>query len=288
MDYQGDIIRPPSEAGSIILQVTTGCSHNSCTFCGAYPDKVFTIKDAATVNGDIAFARAHCTRQKTLFLADGDALAIPHPQMVVLLQNIRRQLPWVRRVSSYANCLNVLQRSREQLAEYKLLGLSRLYMGLESGSDTVLRRIGKGVDSKAMLKAAKRVRDAKIFLSVTCLLGIGGTRYSDEHAKNTAMVLNGMQPKQVAILTLMLLPGTLLYRQCQENSFIELSAEKMLVELKNIVTLLDFRTQFQANHASNMLILDGRLPKDKQILLQRIDHALTGKLSLVPDMLRSL
>ena len=189
MDYQGDIIRPPSEAFSILLQVTTGCSHNCCTFCGAYRDRLFTIKPAARIEADLDFAATWCRRQQTLFLADGDALALPFAEMRHLLGRIRERLPWVRRVSSYATSANIAALTDEQLAALRQLGLGRLYLGLETGHDPTLRAIAKGADSTAMITAGQRVRAAGIFLSVTCLLGIAGREHSLAHAVATAEVL---------------------------------------------------------------------------------------------------
>ena len=289
MDYQGDIIRPPSEAFSIILQVTLGCSHHRCTFCGAYRDKPFQVKPWTQIEQDLDFAARWCQRQTTLFLADGDALALPHSQLIDLLSRIRLQLPWIRRISSYATCQNILVRSDAQLAEYKQLGLSRLYMGLESGHDPTLKAIAKGVDSQAMISAGQRVRAAGIFLSVTCLLGIAGNVWSHEHARATAEVLNRMQPHQVAVLTLMLLENTPLYQQMRHGRFQLPGPKEMLSELRCMVENLgSFRTQFHANHASNYFSLSGRLPKDRGQILAALDAAIADTLLLKPEMLRML
>ena len=289
VDYQGDIIRPPSEAFSIILQVTLGCSHHRCTFCGAYRDKLFQIKSWEQIEQDLDFAATWCRRQTTLFLADGDALAMPHSQMIALLSRIRQQLPWVRRISSYATCQNIMARSDVQLAAYKQLGLSRLYMGLESGHDPTLKAIGKGVDSEAMITAGKRVRAAGIFLSVTCLLGIAGTFASLEHAHATAEVLNRMQPHQIAVLTLMLLENTPLYQQAVIGRFHLPGPKALLTELRCLVEKLQpFRAQLHANHASNYFSLSGRLPKDQEKMLASLDAAIADALPLKPEMLRRL
>jgi radical SAM superfamily enzyme YgiQ (UPF0313 family) len=289
VDYQGDIIRPPSEAYSIILQVTTGCSHNSCTFCGAYRDKPFQIKPWEQIEADLDFAAAWCGRHTTLFLADGDALALPHALLTTLLLHIRGKLPWIRRVSSYATCQNIMAKSDEQLRYYKILGLSRLYMGLESGHDPTLTAIAKGVDSEAMITAGQRVRAASIFLSVTCLLGIAGVTLSQEHARATAEVLSRMQPHQIAVLTLMPLENTPLYRQIRAGRFVLPNTVQLFEELRRLLAdLAPFRTQFHANHASNYFALSGRLPKDKDAMLATIDQALAGLVPLKPEPCRGL
>ena len=289
LDYQGDIIRPPSEAFSIILQVTTGCSHNRCTFCGAYRDKSFQIKPAKRVEQDLDFAASWCKRQSTLFLADGDALALPDAALTALLIQIREKLPWIRRVSSYASCQNIVAKTDEQLVAYRKLGLSRLYLGLESGHDPTLKAIGKGVTSEAMITAGQRVRAAGIFVSVTCLLGIAGSSQSLEHAEATAAVLNRMQPHQIAVLTLMLLPNTPLYQQMLAKRFTLPDQIQLFRELRCLlVGLGPHRTQFYANHASNYFSLDGRLPKDQERMLATIDQALAGALPLKPEPFRAL
>jgi len=289
VDYQGDIIRPPSEAFSLILQVTTGCSHNRCTFCGAYRDKPFQIKPWQRIEQDLEFAATWCKRQTTLFLADGDALALPHDLLASLLMRIREKLPWVRRVSSYATCQNIAAKTDAQLLAYQQLGLSRLYMGLESGYDPTLGAIAKGVDSEAMITAGQRVRAAGIFISVTCLLGIAGAALSLEHAAATATVLNRMRPHQIAVLTLMPLANTPLYRQMCDNRFTLPDQVQLFRELRCLLAGLEpYRTQFHANHASNYFSLNGRLPKDQERMLATIDQALAGTLSLKPEPYRAL
>lgn len=289
MDYQGDIIRPPSEAFSLILQVTIGCSHNRCTFCGAYRDKSFQIKPLQQIEQDLDFAATWCKRQTTLFLADGDALALPHDFLIDLLRRIRAQLPWIRRVGSYATCQNIETKTDDQLLVYRQLGLSRLYMGLESGHDPTLKAIAKGVDSGAMISAGQRMRAAGIFVSVTCLLGIAGRALSLEHAAETAAVLNRMQPHQIAVLTLMVLENTPLYRQLCDNRFIMPDQQQLFQELRCLVAGLGIhRTQFHANHASNYFSLNGRLPRDRDSMLATIDQALSGMLPLKSEPYRGL
>ena len=289
MDYQGDIIRPPSEALSIILQVTTGCSHNRCTFCGAYRDKRFAIKPITQMLADLDFAATWCKRQQTLFLADGDALALPDDMLLWLLEQIRRQLPWVRRVATYATCQNIQVKSDSQLSAYRALGLGRIYLGLESGHDPTLKRIGKGADSTAMIQAGQRVRAAGIFLSATCLLGVAGIEDSLAHAAATAKVLNEMQPNQIAVLTLMLLPNTPLFRQALNHHFSIPGQRGLFRELYELVAGLgQHKTQFSANHASNYLALEGRLPKDKESILARITQVLQGQIALKPETHRAL
>ena len=289
MEYLGDIIRPPSEAFSIILQATTGCSHNRCTFCGAYRDKPFAIKSMTKIEQDLDFAAAWCGRQQTLFLADGDALALPRTQMETLLGLIRQKLPWVRRVSTYATCQNLGALSDEALRSYREMGLGRLYLGLESGHDPTLKAVAKGADSAQMIEAGQRARAAGLFVSVTCLLGIAGPDQSLAHAAATAETLNRMQPHQIAVLTLMVLPGTPLSRQMANGRFRLPDQGQLFLELRALVAGLGpHRAQFHANHASNYFVLEGRLPRDRQRLLATIDQALAGLVPLKPEPHRAL
>ncbi len=291
MQYEGTIIRPPSEANSIILQVSIGCSHNHCTFCGAYKDKKFRLRDEGAIDRDIDFAGRYCRRQKTLFLADGNVLALPHRFLVVLFNKIRHKLPWVRRISMYAGGRDILNRSVDQLAELKKLGLGRLYMGLESGHDPTLVAVKKGATAEEMVTAGRRVRAAAIFLSVTCLLGLAGDQQvaSLAHAKDTADVLNRMQPSQIAILTLMLLDNTELEKKAQRGKFNLPGKHQLFHELRTLIAgLSDFRTLVQANHSSNYFQLDGRLPRDKEKFLFIIDQALSGAIGIRPEYLRAL
>jgi radical SAM superfamily enzyme YgiQ (UPF0313 family) len=283
------IIRPPSEADSIILQVTVGCSHNKCTFCGAYKGVRFRIKEEEVVDRDIEFAATYCRRQKRVFLADGDALIIPQRRLAELLGRIRRRLPWVNRINLYGNAKSVLAKSAGELRELKALGLDRIYMGLESGSDPILRQIRKGTDAAGMIRAGHRVREAGLFLSLTVLLGIGGTRHSREHAEATGRVVSAMAANQIAVLTLMLLPGTPLHHLEKTKAFTLPDQRAMLAELRLMVENISLdRTQFQANHASNYLPLNCRLRRDREMVLAAIDQALAGEKDLRPEHLRAL
>jgi len=289
MQYQGTIIRPPSEADSIILQVTVGCSHNKCIFCGAYKGELFRIKDEAIVDQDLSFAARHCRRLNRVFLSDGDVLIIPQARLAGLLERIRNKLPWIRRISLYANAKSIMAKSPSELTTLKSLGLDRVYMGLESGHDQILAAIHKGADSRMMIAAARRIREAGLFLSVTALLGIGGTENSFPHAEATGRVISAMAPNQVAVLTLMLLPNTPLYQDATAGVFQLPGHWQLLRELKTLVTHINLdRVQFQANHASNYLPINGRLNRDKARILTLIDRALTGDIQLTPEVMRAL
>ena len=289
MNYEGNIIRPPSEAHSIILQVSVGCSHNKCTFCGAYKGVRFRIKDTAAIREDIEFAARYCRKQQRVFLADGDALIIPTKRLEDIFTSIRQNLPWVNRISLYGNAKSILQKSVNELKILKKLGLNRVYMGLETGHDPTLKRIRKGVTVAQMVEAAGLVRDAGLFLSVTVLLGVAGINDSEIHARETGQVLTWMKPNQIAALTLMLLENTPLYADALSSAFLLPDQKALLNELKVMVHNINLeRVQFQSNHASNYLPLSGRLPKDKRLILQNIEDALAGRQHLRQEFQRAL
>ncbi len=289
MHYEGNIIRPPSEAHSIILQVTVGCSHNKCTFCGAYKGVRFRIKDKAIVDDDIAFAARYCKNQKRVFLADGDALIIPTARLEEIFASIRQNLPWVNRISLYGNAKSILRKSIEDLKKLKALGLDRIYTGLESGHVATLKKISKGVTPGQMIEAASMVRDAGLFLSVTVLLGIAGEDQSIIHARETGRVLTAMKPNQIAALTLMLLENTPLYNDACTGSFQLPAQSKLLAELGVLVESIDLeRVQFQANHASNYLPISGRLARDKDRIMGLIADGLQGRRQLRAEYQRAL
>lgn len=289
MHYEGTIIRPPSEAFSIILQVTVGCSYNRCTFCGAFKEKRFRVKTDEEIAGDLAFAARHCHRQNRVFLADGDALILPYDRLATLLAEIRTALPWVKKISTYGNARAIRSKSAGELARLRDQGLDRIYMGLESGSDAVLERVAKGETAQSMVEAAGKITASGMFLSVTCLLGLAGREMSETHARESAIALNRMAPRQVAALTLMPMANTPLGRQYQSGVFQLPDSLEMLRELRWLVAGLDLsRSMFHANHASNHLPIEGILSKDKKRILGEIDRALAGQACLVPENLRAL
>lgn len=282
-------IRPPSEADSFLLQVTTGCSSNSCTFCGAYLQKMFRIKPKQEIDADIDWEKNYSPNTRRIFLMDGDALAIDNKQLLPILNQLDDAFPKLNRISSYVNGYNITKRSDEelqQLAEHKL---TLTYMGLESGSQEVLDRCRKRASVEEMVLAVNRMEQAGIKTSVIVLLGLGGKAHSIEHVKGTIEALNAMQPRYLSFLTLMTVPGTALYQDVRERRFVELDAKEYLTEAKAILNGIDLhRTLFMCNHASNYFNLEGRLPKDKGRLLIELEAAIRGEFALKPESLRGL
>ena len=289
MDYQGNIFRPPSEASSILLQVTRGCSHNKCTFCDLYKGTRFALKDEATIDRDLEFARTHCRRQTRLFLCDGDALILPQKRLDDLLSRIREQLPRVERVGIYANTKNLRAKSVDDLKALRQLGLGIVYMGLESGDDATLAAMHKGADAAEMIAAGRKVREAGLPLSLTVLLGIAGEERSLEHAEATGRVLTAIDPEFVGALSLMLEPGTSLYADWQAGRFVRPGPLVILRELRAMIAATTLSGGlFHANHASNYLPVRARLPEDKERTLALLDRALAGEVDLRPEFLRAL
>jgi radical SAM superfamily enzyme YgiQ (UPF0313 family) len=289
MHYEGNIIRPPSEANSILLQVTVGCSRNKCTFCGTYRGERFRIKSDSVIMADIDFAARHCRRQRRLFLCDGDALIIPQKRLLNILQTVRERLPWVTRVGTYANAKSLKMKSLAELQALKDHGLVIAYMGLESGDDVTLHKIDKGASADFMIAMGKKAREAGFKLSVTVLLGIAGRQRSRMHAEATGRVLSAIDPEYVGALSLMLIPGTPLHDDHQTGRFRLLEPGEMLAELRNMIAATNLsRGLFHANHASNYLPIKARLPQDKKATLTLIDRALSGEIDLKPEYLRAL
>ncbi|MEN6486617.1 MAG: radical SAM protein [Syntrophobacteraceae bacterium] len=289
MHYEGMVIRPPSEAESVILQVTVGCSHNKCTFCGTYKGERFRIKDDEIVEADIRYAAEHLSFLRRLFIADGDALILPQPKLVRLLSRIREAMPWIRRVGLYGNAKSILRKSPGELEELRGLGLGIVYLGLESGDAEVLRDICKGAGPERMIEAGRRVREAGIKLSVTALLGIAGRVRSLVHARATGEVLSAMDPHYVGVLSLMVLPNTEVGRKVQAGEFELPAPPELLKELREMLLYTRMsRGLFFSNHASNYLPLRVRMPADKDKGLAAIDEAINGNIRLKPEWMRGL
>ncbi len=289
MQYRGRIIRPPSEADSILLQATYGCSHNKCAFCGAYKDKRFGVKTDLELDNDLAFARMYCRNQRRVFLCDGDALILPQARLRRLLRAIREQLPWVTRVATYANAKSVERKNDDELVELAGLGLGMAYLGLESGDDSTLSRMRKGRTRKQIVAQAQRLRTAGVKLNVTVIMGLGGEDRAEVHAKETGRALSEMDPEQAAALSLMLVPGTPLHQEAEAGRFHMPGPAGMLAELRTMLQNMELtRGLFLANHASNYLPLKLRLPRDKASALARIDSALRGMEPLTPEWRRRL
>jgi radical SAM superfamily enzyme YgiQ (UPF0313 family) len=289
MHYEGMCIRPPSEANSILLQATVGCSHNKCSFCGTYKDKRFRIKDNDIILSDILFASRYMRDTKRLFIMDGDALIIPYRRLTWIFDMIKEHLPWVTRVGVYANTKGIKMKSQEELVHLKEMGLRIIYMGIETGDDQTLTAIRKGADSQRIVDMGKKVKQAGIKLSVTVLLGIAGKERSLIHAKATGELLSAIDPDYVGALTLMIMPGTTLADDLSAGQFELPDNAGLLMELREMIASTNLsRGLFFSNHASNYLPVKVRYPEGKEQALQLIDMALQGKVGLRPEWMRAL
>jgi radical SAM superfamily enzyme YgiQ (UPF0313 family) len=291
MRYEGMVIRPPSEANSYILQVTYGCSHNRCTFCGTYTDKPFRVRPIEEVLEDIAMAQSLAPDTRRVFLADGNALVLNTERLVAILDAMAAAFPLLRRVGIYASARDILGKTDVDLARLQQRKLEIVYLGLESGSDEVLRRVRKGITGAEMVEAVHKLKRAGIRTSVIAILGLGGTELSATHADETGRVVRQMDPEYLSMLTLMLVPGTELHRQWQSGSFELPEPMALLQELRQVIACLDglSRCIFRTNHASNYLPLAGTLSRDKARLLAAMDEALLrGRSALRPETWRAL
>lgn len=288
MHYEGNCIRPPPEASSILLQVTLGCSHNKCAFCGTFKNKPFRIKDDDIILSDILFASRHMHAQDQVFLMDGDALIIPQKRLIWILQRIQEHLPWVKRVGAYANTKSIGIKSSRELSQLRENKLGMLYLGVETGDDEIRQRINKGSSARQCLEMGKKVKNSGVQLTVTLLLGIAGREKSLRHARATGKLVSAMDPDFVSALTLMLIPGTPLWEEYERGDFKLPDKRELLMEMKELLTYINLSCGlFSSNHASNYLPLRAWLPEGKQALLASIEAALNGEIGLKPEWMRA-
>lgn len=291
MRYSGTIIRPPSEAGSYILQATYGCSHNRCAFCGTYPDKPFAVRPLEEVLEDVTMAGQRFGETRRVFIADGNALVLRLAHLAAILDALHAAFPRLNRVGIYANAQDLLKKSEDELAILQRKKLQIVYLGLESGCDEVLRRVNKRDSAAEMIEAVHKAKRAGMQVSVIGLLGLGGVELSARHAAETGRVVSAMDPDYFSLLTLMLVPGTPLHRQAEEGSFRLPTPEGFLGELRDVLAATGELTHcvFRTNHASNYLPLAGVLSRDKAVLLAAIEEALSrGRQALRPEGWRAL
>ncbi len=291
MRYEGDIYRPPSEAYSYLLQVTVGCSHNKCTFCSMYKNKKFHIRKMEDVLEDLEMARRAYRMVDRIFLCDGDALCLANSKLLVILDKIRELFPECERVTSYARGSDINRKTEEELRELKAAGLDMVYVGAESGSDEVLRRIKKGSTSAEILAAVQKAERCGIKTSVTFISGIGGQELTKEHAVKTGEMIRDMGASYVAILTFMPRPGAPMCEAIANGDLVIPSPIEAIEEIKMILEHtegLEKTCVFRSNHASNYLNLKGNLPEDRQKLIDMCNYGLSHQEMLKSEMLRML
>lgn len=290
MRYEGDIYRPPGEWKSYLLQCTIGCSNNTCTYCGMYKDKKFRIRPLDDILMDIKMAQVYyggTTRR--VFLCDGDAIVMKQEELIAILDRMKESFPQLEKVTTYAGPRSTLTKTPEQLKELCDHGLKRAYLGVETGSDTLLAQVHKGVTAEKMLEAGVRLREAGIDLWIMVLIGLGGKAGSREHILATADMINKMKPRHVSAMTLQVVPGTPLYDDVQAGRFRPLSAMEMLEETKLLLEHIDYGPiHFTSDHASNYLPLKGTIPEEAPSMIAAIDSALAGETAIRPEWQRGL
>ncbi|MDR1623259.1 MAG: radical SAM protein [Synergistaceae bacterium] len=274
MMYEGTIYRPPSEADSLLVQVTIGCAWNKCTFCSMYKDKQYRIRSLEEVMADLREAERYRGRFKRIFLCDGDALALPTPFLTKILEEIKRLFPDIDGVRVYASSRDVLQKKPGELESLAKLGLDMAYIGLESGSDKVLAAVNKGITKQEMIDSAAALHKAGIKQSISVISGLGGKELSEEHILQTADALNKMQPDYLGMLVLHEGEDVGLYYVTEEQGLRVPSSRQVLAEMRLLMEHLELDDCFFSSaHVSNYFYVKGRLPGEKQKILAQIDSA---------------
>jgi radical SAM superfamily enzyme YgiQ (UPF0313 family) len=277
MNYSHTLFRPPAEARSLILRMAQGCPWNQCTFCGMYKATVYRACSLPEIETEMDRAADAYPQTRRIFLADGDVMAFSFERLKHILEQLNARFPRLARINLYASGRSILQKKPGELQALRALKLNTLYMGLESGDEATLTKVNKQETAEEMIEAGQRAQCAGLKMSVMLLTGLGGTTRSREHAAATAAALNRMQPTLLSALRVIPVPGTALYQQVQQNNFQQLTERQAVEELKDLIEQLDLDgTVFRANHASNILPLEGRFPKDQARLLRELRELLAS------------
>lgn len=289
MHYDMPLYRPPSEAGSLIFQVTLGCSHNRCAYCVMYRTKKFRIRPWEDLKSDILEGALYSRDARKIFLADGDVLVIDTTSMLRILSFLYEKFPHLERVSAYANPGNILEKSEADLDQIQRAGLQLLYFGVETGDDDLLVKIRKGADSEQLIQSARKAMEAGFLLSATVILGIAGKGGSFRHAKETARVCSAINPHYLSALTLMIEDTNRYFYHCLGEDWEMMDKIEILEELRAMIEHLQLQDCiFRSNHASNYLPIKAILNEEKERLLKEIDGALRNPDILRPEFLRAL
>ena len=286
MRYDSDILyRPPGEWKSYLLQCTIGCSYNKCTFCAMYKEKKFRIRPVEEILEDIDMARDYYgPGLKRVFLMDGDAVIMKTDDLIRVLRKLYDTFPALEKVTTYAGPRSTLAKSPEELRAIREAGLNRAYLGVESGSDALLKEMVKGVTAEEMLRAGTMLREAGLDLWAMILLGLDGYGAGLEHARASTEIINAMQPRHLSLLSLVMEPGTRLYRYWKSGKFVQCTPEEILRQVRYMVANLTVEPlHFTCDHASNYLPLKGTLSEERERFLAAIDSALAGELRIRPE-----
>ena len=274
-DYEFPPFRPPSEADSLLLRVTRGCPWNRCTFCSMYKTMKFEVRSLKEIQSDIELAKElYGERIRTVFIGDSNSLIVKTEVLVRVLEFLRSSFPHIERVTSYARAKTIAQKPLEDLIKIYQTGLTRLHVGLETGDRDLLNEIKKGATPEEMIEGGKKAKQAGFEYSLYVLLGIGGEERWEKHAKGTAEVLNQIDPHFIRVRTLIPQPESLLFDAMEEGGFQSASPETILKETKQLLEELHVTSQFVSDHVSDLLPLHGKLPEEKERMIQMIDDAL--------------
>jgi len=283
------VYRPPSEAASLILQVTLGCSHNACSFCVSYKRKRFRVKTWLEIEADIDAAKEYYHDATRIFLADGNAMVADTELLLKVLEKLHHDFPYLERVGIYARADDILNKKPEDLKKLREAGISIIYYGLESGSDRILKMVHKGVTVGQIIEGGRKAMDAGFTLSVTVIIGVGGPELSEEHAAATAAAASAINPDYLSALTMLIPEGSFMDRKVKRGEFKLLTPEQTLKELKIMLENVSLTNcVFRSNHASNYLPLKGTLNQDREKLLALIQKGLENPGILRPEFLRAL
>lgn len=292
MEYEGMVYRPPSEAYSLIIQVTIGCSHNKCRFCSMFKDKRFHIRSLEAITEDLEEMRAYYRRVGRIFLADGDALCLANSKLMAIMDTINRLFPECERVGIYGSAKDILRKTPQELRELVRAGITIVYIGAESGNDRVLEYVNKGVTRTQLIEAVRKAEDAGMAASVTFISGLGGRALWKEHAIDSATMINEMRPTYASWLTLMLDPKAPILKDIQDGSFEQITPMQVMEEMELMLSHIDMpkdaKTVFRSNHASNYISLKGDLPKDRDAMLEQVRAAKDNPALLKPEYFRAL
>ncbi len=289
MRYEGVVYRPPSEARSLIIQLTIGCAHNDCTFCTMYKDKKFRVRSLSEIKEDFAEARRRYGNQRLrIFLADGDALVMKTEDLLEIIAYAKECFPKAERISSYGTPRDVLRKSEDELRALRKAGLELVYMGAESGDAVVLKQIKKGVSREEIIEAGQKLKRCGIGSSVTLISGLGGKERLREHAIQSADLISQMKPEFVGFLTLMLEEPASILKEIREGRLTLLEPEDVVEEMRLFLQNVDSEgTVFRSNHASNYIMLRGDLNRDIPQMLEYLDEA-EKKRRFRPEWYRAL
>jgi len=290
MRYEGDIYRPPSEAYSLLVQVTIGCTHNKCTFCKMFKNKKFRVRALEEVLEDLAWARQKYRRVERMFLCDGDALALSNRRLMPILEYIKENFPECERVTIYGRANDVNKKSMEEMKELYEAGITMVYIGAESGSDKVLKDVNKGVTRQELIDAVRKIEDCGMEASVTFISGLAGKDGWEDHAIQTGTMITEMNPSYVGLLTLIVEPNVPMYDDIQSGKLRLLSPEEVMQETLLMLehTHVDKKCVFRSNHASNYVSLRGDLPQDKEKMMDMLKKAMGNHDMFRHEMFRAL